>query len=181
MPNNPSFLNEVGLLPPFYYQSLFLTPDFTPNGQYQLILNVQGQYRVVVVDDMIPVYQSNMQPIWKLDKEVPWELILLKAWAKLCGGFKGVLAARPFEFLRSFSYPNWRMKNLDKYDSESAWKFIGTKLQGDQTPFQAPRLSQSDPLTDEQGLSHTKSNYVLRPGERQFTIIAKTKNSQRVA
>jgi hypothetical protein len=57
-----------------------------------------------------------MQPIWGLDKEVPWELIVLKAWAKVCGGFRGVVTVRPFEFLRTFSYPDWRMKNLDKFD-----------------------------------------------------------------
>jgi len=72
MPRNPSFLNEVGLLPPFYYQSLFLTPEFTPNGMYRVIVNIQGQFRVVVVDDIIPVYESSMQPIWGLDREVPW-------------------------------------------------------------------------------------------------------------
>jgi hypothetical protein len=96
MPQNPSFLNEVGLLPPFYYQSLFLTPDFTPNSMYKVIVNVQGQFRVVVVDDAIPVFESTMQPIWGLDREVPWELIVLKVWAKVVGGYKSVLTAKPF-------------------------------------------------------------------------------------
>lgn len=67
MPHLPTFFSEVGLLPPFHYETLFITPDFTNNGMYKIIANVQGEFRVIVIDDMIPVYENNMEPIWGMN------------------------------------------------------------------------------------------------------------------
>lgn len=143
---------------------------------YRVIVNVQGQFRVVVVDDIIPVYEASMQPLWGLDREVPWELILLKVWAKVLNGFRNIYSAKPFEFLRTFTYPCWRLKNIEKYDPETAWRFLSSKVHGDSVQY-----NQSSRAVIHQELSHVKPIYDLRPEETNFTAIAKTKNNEQVA
>jgi hypothetical protein len=44
----------------------------------------------------------------------PWELILLKAWAKKLQGYHRIKESRPFEFIESFSNPTWKYFNLTK-------------------------------------------------------------------
>jgi hypothetical protein len=46
--------------------------------------------------------------------ERPWELIILKVWAKRLGGYKNLFNAKPFEFTESFSNSNWKYYNLSK-------------------------------------------------------------------
>jgi hypothetical protein len=62
--HNPSFFYEIGLLPASYYQTKFITPEITPSGAYQVIVNIDGHFKIHIVDDMIPVYASNLQPLW---------------------------------------------------------------------------------------------------------------------
>ena len=51
---------------------------------------------MVSVDDRIPVYANTLEPIWGLRYENPWELILVKAWAKINGGYHVIRRSRPF-------------------------------------------------------------------------------------
>ncbi len=61
-----------------------------------------------------------------MDLEQPWQLILLKFWAKrlrvkaqengenpnIYGGYSGVKNSHSFEFINTFSNANWKFYNL---------------------------------------------------------------------
>ena len=53
----------------------------------------------MAVDDRIPVYKKTLEPVWGLSFLNPWELIILKAFAKIKGGYHEVTRARPHEFI----------------------------------------------------------------------------------
>jgi len=75
-----------------------------------------------------------------MDLEQPWQLILLKFWAKrnfvlardnnydltIYGGYAGVLNSAPFDFVNCFSNSNWKFINLtydfDKFVRGNAYR-----------------------------------------------------------
>lgn len=92
------------------------------------------------MDDFIPVYEKSGKPLWGMDLEQPWQLILLKFWAKrnyviakdnnydqsIYGGYAGVLNSATFEFVNCFSNSNWKFINFaydfDKFVKGNAYK-----------------------------------------------------------
>ena len=108
----PSFFAEVGLLPCEYYQSLFTSARFNPTGRYTIIAQVNGSYRAVAIDDMVPVYESTNRPLWGMDSECPWAILLLKVWAQINGGYQTLVNCQPFEFIRTITFPNWKLRIL---------------------------------------------------------------------
>lgn len=107
-----TFFQEISLFSSDYYKSIFLNTYFQHLGIYNIIAQVNGHYRLVTVDDMIPVYEGTNQPLWGMSLEYPWQLLLLKAWALTNGGYLTLQNCNPFEFVRTFSYPNWKTKAL---------------------------------------------------------------------
>jgi hypothetical protein len=75
---------------------MFLTQDYQPSGKYVLNININGRFEVVSVDDRIPIYKDTLEPVWGLTYKNPWELILIKAWAKVKQGYEGVSKSKPF-------------------------------------------------------------------------------------
>lgn len=67
-----------------------------------------------MVDDRIPVYEHNLEPIWGLSYDRPWEIILIKAWAKKLQGYSNIKNSQPFVFVESFSNSNWKFYNLSR-------------------------------------------------------------------
>jgi hypothetical protein len=93
---------------------LFITQDFAASGKYYLITNTDGRFEVISVDDHIPINRKTLEPIWGVSYRNPWELILLKAWAKKLQGYDKIKTSRPFEFIESFSNATWKYFNLTK-------------------------------------------------------------------
>lgn len=52
-----------------------------------------------MVDDLVPVYEDTLEPIWGMQLDQAWEIILLKFWAKRCGGYNKVKNTPPYVFL----------------------------------------------------------------------------------
>ena len=75
-------------------------------------MNRNGRWETDVVDDWIPVYKHNHEPIWGLDFEHAWQIILLKFWAKQKGSFSALKHVAPFEFIECFTNCNWKYFNL---------------------------------------------------------------------
>jgi hypothetical protein len=123
----PHFLHEMGLLPTSEFRSLMFTQDFQPSGLYHAVINYNGRWETDVVDDFIPVYEKSGKPLWGMDLEQPWQLIILKFWAKRnyvlakdykydmasCGGYAGVRRSAPMEFINTFTNGNWKFVNLN--------------------------------------------------------------------
>jgi hypothetical protein len=116
----------MGLFPASHYKSLLFTQDFQASGMYHAVVNYNGRWETDVVDDFIPVYEKSGKPIWGMDLEQPWQLIILKFWAKrnyvyakdyfedqkIRGGYAGVKNSDPFDFVHYFSNDTWKYTNL---------------------------------------------------------------------
>lgn len=46
---------------------MFITQGYNELGRYEVIVNSEGRFQLEVVDDLIPVYESNEQPIWGMN------------------------------------------------------------------------------------------------------------------
>jgi hypothetical protein len=85
---------------------------FNPTGIYTVIAQVNGHYKVVTIDDWIPVYERTNKPLWDMETTCPWAILLLKAWALINGGYQTLINCHPYEFIRTFTYPNWKLRVL---------------------------------------------------------------------
>ena len=54
------------------------------------------------------------KPLWGLSLEHPWQIVLLKAWIKECGGWEEIFKAPPFSFLDAFGFPSYKVFNFRK-------------------------------------------------------------------
>lgn len=116
-------LAELPLYDLFHYRSLFITQDFNALGRYELVLNINGRFERVVVDDRIPVYRDTLEPIWGLSYQKPWELILFKAYAKVKNGYARAREAKPFEFVETVTNSPWKYFNLAKESARFIMKY----------------------------------------------------------
>ena len=82
-----SFVCESGLLNPDYLRTIFITQSLNPAGRYVYFVKRDGEYVIEECDDVIPVDRKTWKPLWGLSYKNPWQLILLKAWMKECGGW----------------------------------------------------------------------------------------------
>lgn len=73
---------------------------------------VSGLKSNIEIDDYIPVVKSTNKPLWGLEIAVPWTLLILKAWINLIGGARNIRIARPFDFVRTFTYASWIIKDV---------------------------------------------------------------------
>lgn len=64
-----------------------------------MIVNRNGRWETDVVDDWVPVYSDTHEPIWGLDFDNSWQIILLKFWAKQKGSYSALKEVAPFEFI----------------------------------------------------------------------------------
>lgn len=62
----PHCLNELAIFPVSDYKSLFITQTWNDHGKYDLIVNQNGRFETITVDDRIPVYEKSHEPIWGL-------------------------------------------------------------------------------------------------------------------
>ena len=85
---------------------LFETKEYNSAGIYMVYLYVNGIWSAVVIDDYIPVWPQNNQPVFaKTKNDALWVSLLEKAWAKLHG-----------TYCRSESNsPNFAVSHLSKY------------------------------------------------------------------
>lgn len=91
-----------------------MTQDYQKSGKYTVIVNIDGRFEVITVDDFIPIHKDTLCPIWDMSYNNPWELILIKVWAKKLKGYNLIPQARPFEFIEAFSNPTWKYFNINR-------------------------------------------------------------------
>ena len=69
---------------------------------------------------------------WLMKYQHPWEIILIKAWSKLKGGYNKVRTAKPAEFMQAISRSCWKYFNLtvglDKKDKEFFKRYDSKRL-----------------------------------------------------
>ena len=120
--NMPKCFGEMPLFDTLHYKTFFVTQSWQENGRYVLIINRGGRFQYIEVDDNIPFNAKTMEPYWDMDLQSPWEIILMKAWAKNCGGYEKVERRQPSEFLQAFHNSCWKYFNLTRDDGQEFLK-----------------------------------------------------------
>lgn len=100
---------EMAMIDVDYLKTLFITSKITENGYYQYFIKRNGIYEIDFIDDVIPVEGPKEVPLYNLSYRRPWEILLMKAWFKEKGGVHSAHNAEPFEFLRAFGMPGYRV------------------------------------------------------------------------
>ena len=100
-----SFMCESSLINYNYLRTLFITQKVNKEGKYKYFVKREGEYIVDECDDIIPVDRKTWKPMWGLSYKYPWQLVLLKAWLKECGGWREMMVAPPFALIDAFGLP----------------------------------------------------------------------------
>ncbi|KAL4468366.1 hypothetical protein ABPG72_012260 [Tetrahymena utriculariae] len=94
---------------------LFETKTYQENGLYAIWLNIEGEWRCIVVDDHIPCKKK--QPAFtRSNGNELWVLLLEKAYAKAYGSYYKIEGGNPAVALRDLTgapYVNFDEKNPD--------------------------------------------------------------------
>lgn len=78
------------------------------NGRYEICMKLDGEWNVVIIDDLIPCSKKTRKPIFAKSKgNELWAILLEKAWAKVNGGYINTvagMASEVIECLVNFPY-----------------------------------------------------------------------------
>ena len=100
------------------------------NGRYEICLKLDGEWNVVIVDDLIPCSKKTRKPIFAKPKgNELWAILLEKAWAKVNGGYINTvagMASEVIECLVNFPYEYNETSNAiqDEQYKEDLWAKI---------------------------------------------------------
>ena len=88
------FLSALTALTPYQYliSEKFRTKQFNEEGYYEMILFIDGEWRVVFVDDYFPYdpYEKKFVGARPHNNKL-WAILLEKAWAKVNGGYTNII------------------------------------------------------------------------------------------
>lgn len=84
-------------------ESLFYTQEYDPDGVYAVWLNINGEWKLVVVDDQIPCQSSGVPAFSRAHGEELWVILLEKAYAKAYGCYQRIEGGNPAEALRDLT------------------------------------------------------------------------------
>ena len=85
---------------PQFVRSLFLTPDYSSEGVYQIRLCRDGVWRVVTIDDFLPcLTDANWFRFTHAVDAQLWPALLEKAYSKVYGSYKALESGLPHEVL----------------------------------------------------------------------------------
>lgn len=83
---------------------IFRTLDVQGNGCYEIGMKINGEWKIVILDDYFPCFKSNdkiKQPIFSKPKNSElWVMLLEKAWAKINGGYINIISGWATEVLK---------------------------------------------------------------------------------
>lgn len=105
---------------PNLVERLFLTKEYNEEGIYRVKLFKNGEWMEIVVDDYFPCLPCGGPIFSKGHGNELWVLILEKAYAKIHGSYKNIVAGKPYEALMdltgcpttSFTFKDDKVKDL---------------------------------------------------------------------
>ena len=96
---------------------MFRIKEKNPDGYYEIILIIDGEKRIVIIDDNIPVLKSDKKPCFaRPNGHELWVMLLEKAWAKINGGYLNIIGGRvreALECLTGFGSRTFSLIDLD--------------------------------------------------------------------
>ena len=121
------FLSAISALaehPQMVYQ-IFKTLTIVDNGCYEIALRLNGEWKIVIVDDYFPCSSKTNLPIFcKPNANEIWAMLLEKAWAKVNGGYINIDAGFTIEVLSTLTPFPTEMVYHNELSKEDLWKMI---------------------------------------------------------
>lgn len=112
-------------------KKLFSTDRINEFGCYAVRICDMGEWREVIVDDLIPCFDKQSGPSFTIGKENElWVPLLEKAWAKLYNSYAKIEVGIPLEMLHDLTGAPTQYFFLQNVDSGVVWKELsrGTKM-----------------------------------------------------
>ena len=126
---NCYFLSAIAALCEFptLISQKFISKQISPDGFYQIILFIDGEYQIVFLDDYFPVWKgTNMLYFAKPNSFELWALLLEKAWAKINGGYANIISGWPSDVFRAITgFACEQLTHCDN-DIERLWAIMHT-------------------------------------------------------
>ncbi|CAD8127631.1 unnamed protein product [Paramecium sonneborni] len=95
-------ISSLGNRRPDLLLETFVTRTFNPNGLYGVKLCIDGEWKVIGMDDYIPTWYDQAAFTRGKDEEI-WVMVIEKAWAKVFGSYENIEAGYPTEVLRTLT------------------------------------------------------------------------------
>ena len=103
-----------------FFNRIILSKNYNPSGFYEILLNIDGEFQKVYIDDYFPCLKNTNMPYFiKPTGNEFWELLIEKALAKIFGSYLNILNHKPselFEILTGSSGETLIHKNLNTND-----------------------------------------------------------------
>jgi hypothetical protein len=102
-------------------EQMFIVKEINRAGIYAVRLHIEGEWKVVIVDDRIPV-NYGQPPFAKVSGSYNiWPIILEKAWAKQLRNYQNTIAGVPSEIFKIMTGAPSFYINLSKVNHSSLW------------------------------------------------------------
>jgi len=119
---NAYLLNAFGFLQLYnkkYIERLFLTDKYNLYGCYGVILNYNGEWCVVNLDDFFPFMKSKNQLLFsRSEKNEIWLMLLEKAYAKLYGSYENIQNGSVLDAVCDLTGVSYDIVNESSFPSE---------------------------------------------------------------
>lgn len=108
----------------------FKIPD---NNCYEIGMNINGEWKIVLLDDYFPCSKKNRVPIFaKPNGPELWAMLIEKAWAKINGGYLNITGGWASEVLSALtSFPIETIK-LNVINMDTIWNNLNSAFKAGQ-------------------------------------------------
>ena len=97
---------------------IFKTKKSNNQCYYEIIFFINGEYKIVLIDDFIPVIKNSNEPYFsKPNNNEIWVILLEKAWAKVNGGYTNIINGWPSELLTCLTGFPSNFIIIDEYEN----------------------------------------------------------------
>ena len=89
---------------PSIFTKIIIDKEYNPDGVYQIILFIDGEFQIVYIDDYFPcIKNSNILYFIKSSNFEFWPFLIEKAWAKVNGGYQNIINLWPCDLLKALT------------------------------------------------------------------------------
>jgi hypothetical protein len=92
----PHFIYEISMFDSSAFKKVIVNKEISEDGKYEILVHKDGKYLLEVIDDIVPVFERNEEPIWGSCLQEPWQIILAKTWAKIKQGYSNLKVSNSF-------------------------------------------------------------------------------------
>ena len=97
-------LLELTKVYPSIFNKIILTQEFNPQGKYEVQLFIDGEYKVITIDDYFPCIRgTNVYYFTRPTNFAIWTVLIEKAWAKVNGGYLNIVNLWSGDFFKALT------------------------------------------------------------------------------